>query len=284
MTLHERLFPDLSPNGTDGFPGGAAGVSGAPAASGTAYAADGFWSGGAYPAGTENGSDAAENAHAASGAPDAADGLPGGAAASGSAYAADGFWSGGAYPAGTENGSDAAENAHAASGAPDGMDGAALPDAELPRGSAPEGPENPGQALWGSFPGNLKQVQDDALAALSAERDALRLAEAERVFREDLEAIRRYAPQERAASVRELGRAYITARAMGMSAVTAYELARMERAAAAGRTPPGIGGVQSGAPDALRDFYTPEEVDLLTEAELDDPRVMERVMRSMRSW
>ena len=42
--------------------------------------------------------------------------------------------------------------------------------------------------------------------------------------------------------------------------------------------------MQSGAPDALRDFYTPEEVDLLTEAELDDPRVMERVMRSMRSW
>ena len=45
-----------------------------------------------------------------------------------------------------------------------------------------------------------------------------------------------------------------------------------------------IGSLKNGQPKTERDVYTPEEVDKLTEKDFEDPKVMEKVRRSMLRW
>lgn len=45
-----------------------------------------------------------------------------------------------------------------------------------------------------------------------------------------------------------------------------------------------VGSVKSTNTDEVKEFYTPEDVDKLTSAELDDPSIMRRVRQSMLKW
>lgn len=45
-----------------------------------------------------------------------------------------------------------------------------------------------------------------------------------------------------------------------------------------------IGSMKNGNTQEEKDYYTPEEVDRLTEKDYDDPKIFEKVRRSMQKW
>lgn len=50
------------------------------------------------------------------------------------------------------------------------------------------------------------------------------------------------------------------------------------------KSPAKIGSLKNGSTEDVKQYYTAEEVDRLTEKDLDDPRVMEAVRKSMLRW
>lgn len=83
-----------------------------------------------------------------------------------------------------------------------------------------------------------------------------------------------------------LGEQYAKLRSAGVDNLHAYAAIRDVAAAEeAGKkpTPPDTGAVGQ-APDPEIEYYTPEEVDKLTTKQLDDPQIMEKVMKSMTKW
>ena len=83
-----------------------------------------------------------------------------------------------------------------------------------------------------------------------------------------------------------LGEQYAKLRAAGVDNLTAYAAVRTvsEMAAAQQPAPPPDTGAVGTAAEQEKDFYTPEEVDRLTSKQLDDPKIMEKVMKSMTKW
>lgn len=119
-------------------------------------------------------------------------------------------------------------------------------------------------------------------AELKAKLDEYERKEQERQLTDDLNAIKKAFPDVKAASVWELGDKYIALMRTGeVDALTAY---RAIREAEAKPAPPSIGSVKSTPVQAEKEFYTSEEVDQLTPKQLDDPKIMQKVMASMTKW
>lgn len=118
---------------------------------------------------------------------------------------------------------------------------------------------------------------------LEAENETLKRTLNERIYREDMEAIKKVYPECAAKSVFELGDDFVRLRAAGVSAIVAYEAMQGAKAKTIKPAPPSTGSVKSSAP-IERDYFTPEEVDKLTSRELDDPKVMDKVLKSMARW
>lgn len=107
----------------------------------------------------------------------------------------------------------------------------------------------------------------------------------DRTFEQDLSAIKNVYPEVKEASVWELGDIYVRLMASGaVDAVTAYEAQRAYNSRQSRPVPPSIGPAKSGGLKPDKEFYTPEEVDRLTDADYDDPKVMQRVRKSMTLW
>jgi len=101
------------------------------------------------------------------------------------------------------------------------------------------------------------------------------------IYKADAEAINRAFPDAKIRSIDELGDQFAALRANGVDAVTAYAAMK----ATAKPKPPVMGAV--GAAAGEKTFYTSAEVDELTRNHpemLDDPKIMERVMKSMTKW
>ncbi len=108
----------------------------------------------------------------------------------------------------------------------------------------------------------------------------------ERTFDADLAAIKNVYPDITQQSVWELGDIYIKLMLSGtVDAVTAYEtqLAYNARGAQS-PAPPSAGSARSGGMMPEKEYYTPDEVDRLTSEDYDNPRIMQRVRRSMTKW
>lgn len=101
----------------------------------------------------------------------------------------------------------------------------------------------------------------------------------ENVIKEDLAAIRKAFPEEKARTVDELGEQFIALRAQGIDPVVAYAAINTAKQATAKPKPPEMGAV--GQKPAEKEFYTSEEIDKLTDKELDDPSIWAKVMKSM---
>lgn len=116
-----------------------------------------------------------------------------------------------------------------------------------------------------------------------------RIVEAQKVIRErqfekDLQAIKEVYPDVTAESVLDLGETYLNIMKSGdVSPVDAYVAQRAKESRAQSKIPPKIGAVNTTAP-AEKEFYTPEEVDKLTSKDLDNPKIMEKIMKSMKTW
>lgn len=98
---------------------------------------------------------------------------------------------------------------------------------------------------------------------------------------EDLAKIQKLDPKVK--SLDELGPAFGQLIRQGIPAERAYRVLAEEKKEAELVPPPKIGKVNAKT-KAEKDFYTSEEVDKLTEAELDDPKIRAKVMKSMTRW
>lgn len=120
-----------------------------------------------------------------------------------------------------------------------------------------------------------------ALGRLSPDRDtafeALRRREADRVFREDLAAIRAAWPDETAASISELGPQFAAICAAGVEPLAAYEALRAQRQR---RAAPSTGKVAAGGGDGA--YFSRDEVARMSREEIH--RNFDSIRRSMRRW
>jgi hypothetical protein len=95
----------------------------------------------------------------------------------------------------------------------------------------------------------------------------------------ELEALKKTFPEIKADSVFGLGQEYINLRVAGVGAEAAYVAAKGAAAATAKPAPPSMGALSKDAPD--KEYYTNEELDTLTDEQLDKPGVLERALKSM---
>ena len=132
---------------------------------------------------------------------------------------------------------------------------------------------------------------DEVAAAVSFDPSARFRAEADRYRAQllvmhqqrELQQIREHDPEAVIPSMDALGEDYRKLRCAGVSAIAAYEAVKQARGSSVRRMPPDTGAVGGDGPRE-KEYYTPDEVDRLTPSQLDDPRIMERVMQSMRRW
>lgn len=107
----------------------------------------------------------------------------------------------------------------------------------------------------------------------------------DRTFEQDLSAVKAAYPEVKESSVWELGDVYIRLMASGaVDAVTAYEAQRAYNSRQSRPAPPSIGPAASGGLKPEKEFYTPEEVDRLSKEDYDNPKIMQRVRKSMTMW
>lgn len=103
----------------------------------------------------------------------------------------------------------------------------------------------------------------------------------QQVFAQDMAAIRKMYPDEKAKSVTELGDEYMALMATGqVDAVTAYEAVRAKRNRTAPK-PPSTGKIHSGAAKQGA-FYTKEQVEAMTDRQIEEN--YEDIRRSMAQW
>lgn len=109
-----------------------------------------------------------------------------------------------------------------------------------------------------------------------------RRRESERIFAEDLAAVKKAFPACKAQSVQDLGERFARLRANGLSATEAYEVMQMEERRTAKPSVAGVGPVGSGA-GTESEYFTEEELANLekTGKGLDDPKILEKAIRSM---
>ena len=113
---------------------------------------------------------------------------------------------------------------------------------------------------------------------LRLENDTLTQREIERRMQEDLAAIRELDPT--VGSLEELGEQFGKMISLGVDAPVAFAAIRQSHRA---KMPPSLGALESQS-GREKQFYSPEEVDRLSPAELGDPDVWERVRASMTRW
>lgn len=126
-----------------------------------------------------------------------------------------------------------------------------------------------------------RQQEEQKSNAVMQELETLRQRERERVFADDLKTIQGLDPKVK--DLKELGEEFWKLKAAGVDTVIAFNAVNTKKQSEKVTPPPVMGKVNSST-TAQKDFYTPEEVDRLTEADLDNPKVMETVMKSMPKW
>ena len=125
------------------------------------------------------------------------------------------------------------------------------------------------------------QEQMRQTEALKEQNRALTMQLVKNRMAEDLAEIQRIDPKVK--SLNELGPEFGQLIRQGIPAARAYRVLAEEKKAAELTPPVKIGKVNAKT-KAEKDFYTSEEVDRLTEKDLEDPKVRAKVMKSMTRW
>ena len=121
---------------------------------------------------------------------------------------------------------------------------------------------------------NLQEENEDL-------KEQLLTAQAERMMREDLAVIQEINPEIK--SLDDVGESFLKMRLEGgLSVKEAYYACKAMELQEKVIAPDAIGRVSDNRTE--RDYYTPKEVDALTDEELDDPDVWAKVMKSMERW
>lgn len=126
-----------------------------------------------------------------------------------------------------------------------------------------------------------RQQQQSEVQAMAAQLQQYQMKEVQQKMEADLAAIRKLDPGVK--SLDDLGPEYFRLIQAGVSGEIAYRAVKGQQESTKAAPPQKIGKVNAKT-KAEKDFFTPEEVDKLSPAELDDPKTMEKVMKSMTKW
>lgn len=120
---------------------------------------------------------------------------------------------------------------------------------------------------------------DPEYLAMKQKAEAYEQAAFDNLFKSDLAAIKKAFPDFKGKTIDDLGDQFAALRANGVDAVTAYAAMQQAKQATAKPVPPVMGAVNQTS--AEKEFYTSEELDRLTDKDLDDPGIFAKAMRSM---
>lgn len=123
-----------------------------------------------------------------------------------------------------------------------------------------------------------EQQQQNRVQAMAQELQKYQMQEVQQKMEADLAAIRKLDPGVK--SLDELGPEYFKLIQAGVSGEIAYRAVKGQQESTKAAPPQKIGKVNAKT-KAEKDYYTSEELDKLTSADLDDPKVMEKAMRSL---
>jgi hypothetical protein len=133
----------------------------------------------------------------------------------------------------------------------------------------------------------IREKEESALREkeeLQSEIEMYKSLAIQKLMADDLSAIQSVHPEVK--DLNELGEEFFsTLKALGegRDPVLAYEIIKAKKDATTKKAPPEIGGVNQSS-QKEKDFYTPAEVDKLTDKDYDNPKIMEAVRRSMSKW
>ncbi len=105
--------------------------------------------------------------------------------------------------------------------------------------------------------------------------------ELERIMADDLQKIQKLDPTVK--SLDELGDEYFNLIKAGVEAEIAFGVVQQKKQRETKIPPAEVGKVNSNSKPE-KDYYSPEEVDKLTEKELENPKIWEVVRKSMTKW
>lgn len=117
------------------------------------------------------------------------------------------------------------------------------------------------------------------------ELDSLRRWRDEKIIEEDIAMIREAYPDFQAKSAADLPEQFLRIMATGhVDPLTAYDICTMQKNRVRKDPPPDPGAIEN-ASAREKDYYTPEEVDRLTDRDFQsNPRLLDIVQRSMTKW
>lgn len=103
----------------------------------------------------------------------------------------------------------------------------------------------------------------------------------EKLMNDDLKTIQSVYPEVK--SLNELGEEFFNLLGATRDPILSYEALQAKKAKTQKPVPQEIGAVNSSS-SKEKDFYSPAEVDKLTEKDFDNPKIMEVVRKSMLKW
>ena len=133
----------------------------------------------------------------------------------------------------------------------------------------------------------IREKEESALREkeeLQSEIEMYKSLAIQKLMADDLAAIQKVYPTVK--DLNDIGNEFFaTLKALGdeRDPVLAYEIVKAKKDATTKKAPPEIGGVNQSS-QKEKDFYTPAEVDKLTDKDYDNPKIMEAVRRSMSKW
>lgn len=124
-----------------------------------------------------------------------------------------------------------------------------------------------------------------------AERDTYKQMYEQFLFQKHLDVIKAAHPEEQAANIADLGETFIQLMALKQQqgeisdedVLLAYDMAALEKQRKTKPIPESPGKLNKATAEE-KEYYTPEDVDRLSEAQLDNPQIRQRVFRSMTRW
>ena len=125
-----------------------------------------------------------------------------------------------------------------------------------------------------------QQKEFEAQKSAKAENEFLIKQVSQYMMQEDLRKIQMLDPKVK--SLEELGNDFIDLIAKGIEVETAYHAVKAKEAAHRKPVPEDLGPIGNSIKE--KDFYTKDEVDMLSDEQLDDPKIWNIVRKSMLKW
>lgn len=135
-------------------------------------------------------------------------------------------------------------------------------------------------ALTAQLRENILQ-NDPEIIALKAREESLNQMANEAIYAKDLADIKAMYPDEKAASIDDLGDNFGKMRCLGVDVITAYEAVRNSKMQRGAKMPPSTGDISS-ASIANKDFFTSDEVDAMSKKEVE--KHYETIRKSIAKW